>query len=159
VPLMDNYPGMPLDRFVREAPIEEVLRYAGVDGMNLLTTLILRQDLKSASILLDRGYPPDENNWGFVTSALSESAAIGYVEGIKFLLARGADVNGHEHEDMPPLHVALRKGQHEAAQVLLDHGAEVNRIDEGGECALDRTSDPVMIDRLKRAGGRNSPRA
>ena len=58
---MDSYPGMPLEQFVREASLAELMGYASDDGMNLLSTLVLRKDLDTASKLLDRGFPPDEN--------------------------------------------------------------------------------------------------
>ena len=87
-----------------------------------------------------------------MNSSLTEAAGSGDLEGMKFLLARGANVNGHEHEDMPPLHAALRLNQDQAALLLIEYGAAVDRMDEGGMSALDRAVGAEIIQNLTLAG-------
>jgi ankyrin repeat protein len=141
-----------LTQLVQQAPLRELLRWHA-EGHNVLTYLVLRNDFELASSLLRRGFPPDHNNYGFATSALSEAAFSGNVEAVRFLLSNGADINGHKHEDMPPLHVALIRGHDSAAKELLEAGAAVNTIDQGGKTALDRATSPEVLELIRSAGG------
>jgi len=58
--------------------------------------------------------------------ALIEAAEDADIDGIKGLIAAGADVNAAVDGDGSPLIVAARAGHMEAVQVLLDHGADVD---------------------------------
>lgn len=156
---MNEYPGIPLDEFARTGSWQQVLEYADSDGFNLLTALLKRRELTAAAALLDRGFPVDKNNWGYCTSALTEMAEVGAIDAMKLLLSRGADVNGHEHEDRPPLHAALCRHHQDAALLLIEHGAEVNRRDGCGKTSLDYALDERVIMKLVEAGAASRKQA
>ncbi|XP_022771055.1 uncharacterized protein LOC111314196 [Durio zibethinus] len=68
--------------------------------------------------------------------ALSRAARIDNVNGIKSLLAEGANVNGKDQNGWTPLHRAAFKGGIESVKVLLNHGAQVNLVDDNGYTPL-----------------------
>lgn len=59
-------------------------------------------------------------------------------DGMKALLEAGADVNARigKHEQYTILSVAAKKGQVENCRLFLEHGAEVNAVDNFGKTAL-----------------------
>ncbi|KIL90692.1 hypothetical protein FAVG1_06427 [Fusarium avenaceum] len=73
------------------------------------------------------------------------------VEGLRYLLDRGADVNILDENGQTPLHVAAQGFQHMychvegfwrllAVQALLDHGADMDILDQEGFSALHKAS-------------------
>ena len=90
-------------------------------------------------------------NWG---PPLCLSACCGDLEAVKFLLSRGADINGREGRDMPPLICAASWARPEMVRYLLDHGANVNARSER-ETALGAAAglaDLPMVQELLAAG-------
>jgi ankyrin repeat protein len=80
------------------------------------------------------------------------------VEGLRYLLDRGADVNILDENGQTPLHVAAKGFQHEyqdaqgfwrllAVQALLDQGADMNILDQEGFSALHKASAAPDITR------------
>ena len=68
-----------------------------------------------------------------------DSALYGNVGRMKLLLALGADVNKFECQTprcLTPLIAAAETGQYEAAQLLLERGADVNKRMKRGQTAL-----------------------
>ena len=51
-------------------------------------------------------------------------------------IAAGDDPNHGDREGFTPLHFAAQEGSLEAAQVLLDHGADVDRVNRFGNTPL-----------------------
>ena len=85
--------------------------------------------LRSVRYLEGRG-DDDDTNSGRGTTALHIAAANGHVEMVKFLLAKGADVNVQDASNdsvYTPLLVAASKSNAEMVKVLLDHGADINQ--------------------------------
>ncbi len=60
----------------------------------------------------------------------SEEAGVGVA---RLLLEHGGDVNGQSEQQWMPLHVASFNGKLEIAQLLLDHGAKVDAVDNFGK--------------------------
>lgn len=52
------------------------------------------------------------------------------------LLERGADVDAVNKAGLTPLHEVCRMGANEVADLLLEHGADVNRLSAAGESCL-----------------------
>ena len=71
--------------------------------------------------------------------AFVESAFNGNIGWMKLLMAVGADTNGFECQTVrcrTPLVAAAEAGQYEAVQLLLAHGADVNKRMKRGQTAL-----------------------
>ena len=70
-----------------------------------------------------------------IENTLVGAARDGDIKAIKQHIAEGADVNAL-HFEMPPLTWAVTMGQTEAAELLLQHGADVNGRNKDGNTAL-----------------------
>ena len=68
-------------------------------------------------------------------NTLVGAARDGDIEAIKQYIAEGADVN-ELHFEMPPLTWAVLTGQTETAELLLQHGADINGRNRDGNTAL-----------------------
>jgi ankyrin len=80
------------------------------------------------------------------------AAEVGDVESIKKLLAGGADVNAANKQDYTALHMAVRRGQKDAAALLLEKGANVN-AERKGKTPLDFAGKNEEIAALLREKG------
>lgn len=69
-------------------------------------------------------------------TALSDATKGNHTDCMKFLLGLNADVNKANNLGHTPLHLAAVKGNVEAVKVLLDHGADVGRVDVENTTAL-----------------------
>jgi ankyrin repeat protein len=77
------------------------------------------------------------------------------VERVKFLIAKGADVNAHDLQGYGALHSAARLRKAEIIKVLLDAGAGINAPDRDGWTPLIQAAyrnHPPSIEMLVRAG-------
>lgn len=92
-----------------------------------LSRAIRHHDLARMTALLDEGAPlsppPGEDSW----PPLVEAADEGFVEGIRLLVARGADIEGNS-ERRTALHQAVYRNNKEAAGVLLELGANIDAV-------------------------------
>ena len=72
------------------------------------------------------------------------------------LLASNADVNQYGHTKLTPLTLAVSRGDHHTARLLVNHGADINAATVNGISALDmaKTKDTVMTQIL--TGGRTN---
>ena len=70
-------------------------------------------------------------------TALHNTVGFNHPEVVKFLLARGADINQQDREggDRAPLHIAVSKGNKDMIELLLANGADLN-VKRYGETAL-----------------------
>ena len=83
---------------------------------------------------------PEDGDFSKMFQTLIEDTLVGAVregdiEAIKQHIAEGADVNAL-HFEMPPLTWAVTAGQTEAAELLLQHGADINGRNRDGNTAL-----------------------
>uniref|UniRef100_A0AAR2K007 Uncharacterized protein n=1 Tax=Pygocentrus nattereri TaxID=42514 RepID=A0AAR2K007_PYGNA len=70
-------------------------------------------------------------------SALFISAHRGHLAAVRFLIEKGADVNGHTPTGRCPLHATAAKGHLHCLQELYAAGAHLNLLDCDGHTALD----------------------
>ena len=91
-------------------------------------------------------------NWG---PPLCISAFRGDTEAVKFLLSRGADINGRNGDNMTPLSFAAGFGHLEILRFLLAHGADPNIADSHGDSPLTMSlrglcqgEDPAVINQI-----------
>ena len=94
-------------------------------------------------LLLDHGADPEANAEGDmgekplhkVSCGKSRSQEDG-VRVAQLLLECGADVNSRRNDRWTPLHIASWSGKFEVVQVLIDHTAEVDAVDDLGKTPL-----------------------
>lgn len=105
-------------------------------GMSVLVWAALVDDLAAVTALLSRNANPNREELG---TALAIAAGYGRPSIVRFLIARGADVNFRVNGNKTALMMASaspRASQSPIVQMLLDSGASVNARDEEGRTAL-----------------------
>jgi ankyrin repeat protein len=92
-------------------------------------------------------------------TVLTDAAAVNHLPLLQEALARGADVDGDAAVpcllEGTPLMMAAESGSLESAQMLLAHGADINRRTSTGATALDYAKTyhhPALIRLLKQHG-------
>jgi hypothetical protein len=127
-------------------------------------------DVELMKLLLSKGADPKiatQNK----TTALMVASGIGWVEGVTFewspqqsleavkmLLDLGLDVNAADGDGRTALHGAAHKGRNDVVQLLVDHGAKLDALDNGsrdtltGELAGRRWMPVDYADGLVRVG-------
>ena len=98
-------------------------------------------------------------------TALHFAAGMGYIESVKILLEYGANVNIQENNFLAtPLYFAIKNampgyGENKnIVKLLLDNGAEINKLDNVGRSVLHiaiKNDDKDIIKLLERSGGKN----
>jgi ankyrin repeat protein len=129
---------------------------ATAQGETVLMIAARNGNLDAVKLLLDKGADPDARETYRGQTALMWAAAEGHADVIKALAAKGADLNvrSFDRDTTPPkmeagtpiapiargglsaLLFAARQGQIEAAQALLEGGADIDQTDSDGNNAL-----------------------
>jgi ankyrin repeat protein len=114
----------------------------------------LHCDLSQLQRSLDQGVPIDVRDDNRST-ALMGAAADGREPSVRFLLARGADVNAHNFRGWTPLMWAAAMGRGETIKILLHAGAGLDQTTDIVQTALMLAAQNGRIDavRLLRANG------
>ena len=81
-----------------------------------------------------------------LTQDLCDAAQDGYVDVVRLLLDRGAEVNGQASGEMTPIHYAAWYAHADVVRLLLDRGAEVNVKDNAGLTPLHYAAKDVYVD-------------
>ena len=81
-----------------------------------------------------------------LTQDLCDAAQDGYVDVVRLLLDRGAEVNGQASGGMTPIHYAAWFAHADVVRLLLDRGAEVNVKDNAGLTPLHYAAKDVYVD-------------
>jgi len=103
------------------------------EGIDQLYSAIRADDLQALRGLLDKGASPDSSDSRQIT-ALMYAAAIGSVDAMKELLAAGAQVNVQNALGSTALMWSVIDAR--KVRLLLDHGADVNKVAKSGYTAL-----------------------
>ncbi|WP_323697100.1 ankyrin repeat domain-containing protein [Thiorhodovibrio litoralis] len=105
-----------------------------------------------AELLLARGAQDD------LQALLGQLVAEGHLDRdtLALLASRGVDLNAPGADGRAPLHQAVMNGQLKMTKWLLQEGADVNRVTDSGETALDLAraadADPNVIRLLEQYG-------
>lgn len=125
----------------REAALELVRAGADVnaiqaDGTTALHWAVYRVEEELAILLLRNEARPDVVN-AFGSTPLSEAVRLAHAGLVKALLGAGADPNIGNDDGQTPLMLAAWTGVVEVARLLVEHGAEVNAVEQWtGQTAL-----------------------
>jgi ankyrin repeat protein len=142
-----------------------VVRFRDAEGDTLLAHAIDSTDSGFATLLLDMGASPNDQNSGssYLHDAI-DSRPGGDIELVQLLLDRGANIETRGINDWTPLHKACRRGYIDLVRLLLSRGASIDartRIDhhetplmEAASAGrddivrllLDRGADPTLVD-------------
>ena len=93
--------------------------------------------VKCLRCLLDGGMTVDFGGRKKIDTPIHKAASNGFVDVLKFLLSRGADVNARTKKGMTPLHRAAAGGKTSAVEWCLENGADVTITDNDGNTPLD----------------------
>ncbi|MFC1763443.1 ankyrin repeat domain-containing protein [Planctomycetota bacterium] len=93
-------------------------------------------DLGAAQVLLQHGADINIQSKGDGVTALHDAANRGSMDRIKWLIAKGADVNRRMKDGNTPLGVAMNRDRFGAVKYFLEHRADINCHDERGRTPL-----------------------
>ncbi|KAJ7604359.1 hypothetical protein DFH06DRAFT_1487687 [Mycena polygramma] len=126
----DTLPQYPLAEYAAEFWFHHLLRCHDRGLLQRSITHLLEQGSRqyvALNCLYDIDTPWHDSDWSrHAPSPLYLCSTISYVEGVRFLLDHGADVNTAGGEYGNALQSAASKGHMDIVHVLLDHGADVN---------------------------------
>lgn len=111
------------------------------DGMPAIIMAADRSDQKLMTFLLQNGANIDGKTDDRRETALMRRSAVGNVETVRFLLARGAEPNAQDRNGETSLIKAARARKRNVVRILLDNGADPNRSDFTGKTAIDYARD------------------
>ena len=83
---------------------------------------------------------------------IHEAAIHGDLEVVKYLVAKGADVNAMHRGGLTPLMTAATRGRLDVVKFLVDKGADVNARGNDGETPLTLATKQDVVEFLKQHG-------
>ncbi|MDE2348022.1 MAG: ankyrin repeat domain-containing protein [Gammaproteobacteria bacterium] len=126
------------------------------NGETPLALAILSEHPRVSELLVARGADPNISANGLSMLSLLVQTRPCPVGTVLALLRAGADPNSRDApSDRTPLLRALNSGAAACAEILLNHGANIDARDKGGSGALDAAvvgSSPEMVERLIQRG-------
>lgn len=125
-----------------------------------------RGDIRTMEVALKAGAELEGRGgfWELKTTALNNAALIGNEAVTRYLIDKGAKVDGADADGVTPLSYAVSGGHRAVAGILLAAGASLAARDKSGRTPLDealRRKDPIMQQMLLRyaAGAGEKPQA
>jgi ankyrin repeat protein/L-ascorbate metabolism protein UlaG (beta-lactamase superfamily) len=92
----------------------------------------LRGSASTVALLLEHGVPVNARNAGGFTPILSATAGQADVELVRLLVEHGAWVDDRDREGTTPLHNAAWRGNLDVVRYLIEQGASINALMNGG---------------------------
>src|SRR5688572_10997382 len=103
------------------------------EGVTVIDVASLRANMEMITLLLDSGAQFDAATFHFAIKGSDDNVAI-----VQMFIDHGADVSGRD--DAPPGHsplmYAAQYGYLEVGKLLLEHGAELEQVDDYNDTAL-----------------------
>lgn len=91
-------------------------------------------------------YDPDIALIPLHRTSLHIAAELGQFDTVKLLLSYGAKVNREDGERNRPLELAIRRKHEHVARLLLDNGAEAERVVQPGELSIEEAAEAEWDD-------------
>jgi ankyrin repeat protein len=88
------------------------------------------------NLLLDNGADIDSKNKEYQRPSIFYAIWDGNKEMVRLLIARGANFNIKDKNNMTPLIRALNKDQQDIAVILIEKGADIEAVDDFGRSAM-----------------------
>lgn len=106
--------------------------------------------LKAAALLVEKGVPLDVKSASGST-ALSDAISRRDVEMVRYLLSRGAQVNGELKDGITPVAVAVMVGNREILQEIMSKGANLDVKISGLSLIefAEKNSSPEIVEMLR----------
>ncbi len=113
-----------------------------------LIAALCRNHLRVAELLLEHGGRIDllDTREQAPLHRILERRGQVAINGVRFLLERGADVNAPRDDRWTPLHLAAHFGEFSVVQMLLDHQADANSRNDDGQAPLHLLSRREMFE-------------
>jgi len=109
--------------------------------------------VKTVESLLDKGADVNLGTYEDGVTPLMLAASRGHPQVVRLLLKKGAYIDPRTIKDsITPLMLAANHGHAPVVRLLLEKGADVNLKDKSGNDALKLSTDPDIIEMLKKAG-------
>ena len=103
------------------------------EGVTVIDVASLRANMEMITLLLDSGAQFDAATFHYAIKGSEDNVAI-----VQMFIDRGADVSGRD--DSPPGHsplmYAAQHGYLEVGKLLLEHGADLEQVDDYNDTAL-----------------------
>jgi hypothetical protein len=116
--------------------------YAG----DLLVQAAYQGDFGTVRAFISHGVPVDAIDHSDWRTALHGAAAKGDTYALRYLVSKGAKINALDRSGDSPLELAASRGNREAAQFLMEHGAKRIR---GDEAQRQKATDDKVQDDIK----------
>jgi hypothetical protein len=101
-----------------------------------LHAVVAKGDFEGARKLVEQGADPEAKDPATGASVLHYAVMRGNPEILKWLLARGVNVNSRTKNGTTPLHTAVVYNRYEVAEMLLNGGAEIDAKSASGATPL-----------------------
>ncbi len=98
------------------------------EGLTPLWAAVFSRNESVLKQLLDRGAEVDLPSGPGQLTPLMHAAALGFMDGVRLLLHRGADVNSRSPDGQTPLGLAISRDSAESVEIMLSHGANVEQM-------------------------------
>ena len=104
-------------------------------------------------VLLQAGADPLAEDASYHDTAIYIAAMKGHLDVVKLIVSQGVDVNlRNSHTGETPLWVASMESRFNVMEFLLSSGADPNIADSSGKTPIKTTSDPRVLDLLRKFG-------